>query len=63
MGNTHVEPATKESLLVYMEENGHRSVSRGVDALLADHRELLVTRRECKLLHQLVRALDTGDES
>ncbi len=63
MGNTHIEPETKENLLAYMEENSNKSVSRGVDALLADHRELLVTRRENVLLTQLVRILDTWDKS
>ena len=54
MGNTHLEPETKENLLAYNKENNHRSASRGIDALLAEHRELLVTRRENELLHRLL---------
>lgn len=58
MGNTHVEPATKKNLLAYNKENGHRSPSRGIDALLAEHRELLVTRRENKLLQHMVEEIN-----
>lgn len=54
MGNTHVEPATKKSLLAYMEENDIRTPSRGIDRLLADRRELLIIRRENELLHRLL---------
>lgn len=63
MGNTHLEPATKENLLAYCEENGHKSPSRGIDALLAEHELLIATQQKCGVLEQLVRALDTGGES
>lgn len=53
MGNTHIEPATKEKLLEYGEEYGHKSPSRSVDALLAEHDMLLVTQRECELLRRM----------
>jgi hypothetical protein len=58
MGNTHLEPETKENLLASNKENSHRSASRGVDALLAEHRELLVTRRENKLLRHMVEEIN-----
>lgn len=50
MGNTYIEPETKEKLIEYNKENGHRSASRAIDALLAEHKLLLVTQRECELL-------------
>lgn len=53
MGNTHIEPATKEKLLEYGEEYNHKSPSRSVDALLAEHDMLLVTQRECELLRRM----------
>ena len=62
MGNTHLRQPTRESLREYANENGHGSLNDAVVALLAEHRELLVTRRENVLLTQLVRILDTGDK-
>lgn len=53
MGNTYIESATKENLLEYGEEYGHKSPSRAVDALLAEHDLLLVTQRECELLRRM----------
>ncbi|MHC1623326.1 MAG: hypothetical protein ACXQTR_01895 [Candidatus Methanospirareceae archaeon] len=53
MGNAHIEVETKEKLLLYMKENGYRSTSRGIDGLLSEHKELLVTRRENELLRRL----------
>jgi len=62
MGNTHLEPETKEKLLAYNKENGHRSQSRGIDALLAEHRELLVTKRENELLHRILKPYELDEE-
>lgn len=53
MGNTHLEPATKKNLLEYMEENGYRTISRGIDGLLAEHKLLLATQQKCELLEKL----------
>jgi len=53
MGNTHLEPETKDKLKAYMRETDCRTASRGVDSLLAEHRELLATRRECELLRRM----------
>lgn len=53
MGNTHLRPATRENLREYANENGHGSLDDAVVALLAEHRELLVTRRENALLHRM----------
>ena len=63
MGNTHLRLPTRENLREYANENGHGSLNDAVVALLAEHRELLPTRRENELLHQLVGILDTGDKS
>ena len=53
MGNTHLRPATRASLRKYADDNEHKSLDDAVVALLAEHRELLVTRRENELLHRL----------
>ena len=63
MGNTHLRQPTRENLREYANDNGHKSLDDAVVALLAEHRELLPTRRENVLLTQLVRILDTGDKS
>ena len=54
MGNTHLRSATRENLREYAKENGHNSLNDAVVALLAEHRELLVTRRETELLHRMI---------
>ena len=54
MGNTHLRSATRENLREYTKENGHNSLNDAVVALLAEHRELLVTRRENELLHRMI---------
>ena len=54
MGNTHLRPATRENLREYANENGHGSLDDAVVALLAEHRELLVMRRENELLHRML---------
>ena len=55
MGNTHLEPETKDKLKAYMKETDCRTASRGVDSLLAEHRELEATKRENELLHRLLK--------
>ena len=62
MGNTYLEPQTKENLLEYNRACGHKSPSRGVDVLLAEHELLLVTQRECKLLQQMFKAYELDEE-
>lgn len=62
MGNTYIEKGTKDNLLEYTKEYGHKSPSRGIDALLAEHRELLATRRECELLHRLFEPYKLDEE-
>jgi hypothetical protein len=62
MGNTHLEPETKEKLLEYGKEYSHKSPSRSVDRLLAEHRELLVTQRENELLHRLFEPYKLDEE-
>ena len=54
MGNTHLRAPTRESLREYAKDNGHGSLDDAVVALLAEHRELLPTRRENELLHRLL---------
>lgn len=54
MGNTHLREPTKKSLREYANDNGHGSDNDSVVALLAEHRELLPTRRENELLHRMV---------
>lgn len=44
MGNTHIESSTKEKLLEYVEEHKHKSPSRAIDTLLAEHDLLLATQ-------------------
>ena len=62
MGNTHLEPETKEKLIEYGKEYNHKSPSRSVDGLLAEHRELLVVRRENELLHRLFKPYKLDEE-
>ena len=54
MGNTHLEPETKDKLKAYMKETDCRTASRGVDSLLAEHRELAALRRENELLRRII---------
>ena len=61
MGNTYLEPETKEKLLEYGKEYDYKSPSRSVDGLLAEHRELLVTQRENELLQQLFKPYTLDD--
>jgi hypothetical protein len=61
MGNTYLEPKTKANLLEYMDKNDHRTVSRGIDTLLAEHDLLLVTQRECDLLRERDRWMIDGE--
>jgi len=62
MGNTHIEPETKRNLQEYAEENRHKSPSRAVDGLLAEHRELLATKRENELLHRILKPYELDEE-
>ena len=54
MGNTHLRDTTRKHLREYADENEHRSLDDGVIALLAEHGELLVLRRENELLQRLL---------
>ena len=62
MGNTHLEPETKSKLRAYMKETDCRTISRGVDSLLAEHRELLAIKRENELLHRLFEPYKLDEE-
>lgn len=62
MGNTHLRLPTRESLREYADNNGHGSLDDAVVALLAEHRELLVTRRENELLHRLFEPCKLDEE-
>jgi len=61
MGNTHLEPETKDKLKAYMKETDCRTASRGVDSLLAEHRELGPTKRENELLHRLFKPYELDE--
>ncbi len=61
MGNTHLRLPTRESLREYADDNGHGSLDDAVVALLAEHRELLVTRRENKLLHRILKPYELDE--
>ena len=63
MGNTYLEPETKRNLHEYAEENRHKSPSRAVDGLLAEHRELLATKRENELLHRIFKPYELDEEA
>lgn len=54
MGNTHLRDPTRTNLREYADDNGHKSLDDAVTSLLAEHRELLATRRENELLHRLL---------
>ena len=60
MGNTHLRLPTRNSLREYADENGHKSLDDAVVVLLAEHRELLVTRRENELLRRLIEKMDSA---
>ena len=53
MGNTHLREQTRKLLREYADENEYISLDEAVNALLIDHKLLLVTQRKCELLEQL----------
>jgi len=61
MGNTHLRPQTRENLRQYTDSHGHKSLDDAVTALLAEHKELLVTRRENELLHRLFKPYELDE--
>ena len=61
MGNTHLRAPTRENLRQYANENGHKSLDDAVTALMAEHRELLATKRENELLHRLFKPYELDE--
>jgi len=54
MGNTHLRDTTRKLLREYTDDHEYKSLDDGVTALLAEHSELLVLRRENDLLRRLL---------